>query len=102
MSMTQTTTQSLHSWVGAKRGTRAMGPEHACLTLAQFARWRPKTFGAGDCDCFLFLLLGQQKGAVPTGAVHDVRPDGLAVTAPLRNFAQGRAEGTEAESHVQN
>ena len=47
-------------------------------------------------------LLGQQKGAVPPGAVHDVRLDGVAVPTPLRNSAQGWAEGTEAESHIQN
>lgn len=47
-------------------------------------------------------LLGQQKGALPSGAGHDVRPDGVAVPASLRNAAQGRAEGTEAESHIQN
>lgn len=53
-------------------------------------------------DCFLFFLLGQQEGAFSPGAVHDVWLDGVAVPAPLRNFAQGRAKGTEAESHIQN
>lgn len=75
MSVTKTTTQSFCSWGRA-----------------------PPAQVTGIVSC----LLGQQKGALPPGAGHDVRPDGVAVPASLRNAAQGRAEGTEAESHVQN
>lgn len=62
----------------------------------------PRSWVQVTVDCFLFFLLGQQEGAFSPGAVHDVRLDGVAVPAPLRNFAQGRAKGTEAESHIQN
>lgn len=82
--------------------TYSHGPPHArpiwalvCQTSAQASLTRR---GLGIVSC----LLGQQKGALPPGAVHDVRPDGVAVPAPLRDPAQGRAEGTEAESHIQD
>lgn len=69
-------------------------------TAQSFCSWGrvPPAQVTGIASC----PLGQQKGALPPGAGHDVRPDGVAVPAPLRNAAQGWAEGTEAESHVQN
>lgn len=73
------------------------GTKTTSQSLGSWGRVPPAQV-TGDLSC----LLGQQKGALPPGAGHDVRPDGVAVPAPLGNAAQGRAEGTEAESHIQN
>ena len=98
----KTTTQPLQRWAGARQAfTPRPMSAHTWLWLSLPKRG-PRSLVQVTVDCFLFFLLGQQEGAFSPGAVHDVRLDGVAVAAPLRNFTQGRAKGTEAESHVQN